>query len=221
MDGVSSWWDYVSDNRDDIIEATIDHAQLVLTSMFWAFIIAVGLGILTYRVKPLRAPMLSIASIFLTIPSLALFAIFIPVSFIGLGDRGPIIALTMYSIMPILRNTLTGLEEVDSAIVESARGMGMSELQRLRRVEMPLAWPVIVAGVRVSTLLNMGIAAIAALVGGTGLGIYIRDGLTRYPNPTSLERTWTGVVFIVVLALVFDLIFALIQRLTTSKGIRR
>ncbi|MEZ5239390.1 MAG: ABC transporter permease subunit [Microthrixaceae bacterium] len=98
--------------------------------------------------------------------------------------------------------------------------MGLSGLQRLRIVELPLAWPVIITGVRISTLLNTGIAAIAVLVGGDGLGVFINDGLNRYPLPTSVERTWTGIVFTVGLALLFDLAFSGINRLTTSKGIR-
>ena len=128
-----------------------------------------------------RTPVLGVAAIFLTIPSLALFAIFVPI--VGIGDRGPLLALFMYSLLPIIRNTVTGLEEVDRAVVESAKGMGLSAVQRLVRVELPLAWPVILTGIRVATLLNTGIAAIAVLVGGSGLGTYIRDGLTRYPLP--------------------------------------
>jgi osmoprotectant transport system permease protein len=156
----------------------------------------------------------------LTIPSLALFAVFISVPGIGIGDRGPIIALTMYSILPILRNTVIGLEDVDRAVIESAKGMGLDARRRLLRIELPLAWPIILTGIRVATLLNIGIAAIAPLVGGTGLGRYINDGLQRFPDLTSVERMWTGVVFTILLALVADLFFTLLRRLTTSKGLR-
>jgi osmoprotectant transport system permease protein len=126
----------------------------------------------------------------------------------------------MYSILPILRNTVTGLEEVDQAVIESAKGMGLNKSQRLLRVELPLAWPVILTGVRVATLLVIGISAIAPLVGGTGLGRYINDGLQRFPDVTSVERMWTGVIFTILLALVADLFFTLLRRLTTSKGLR-
>jgi len=218
----TSFWRFMADNEGfgEIFRTTVDHAQLVLASMFWAVIIAIGLGILVNRVRALAGFVVSLSSVMLTIPSLAAFAILISVPFIGIGDRGPIIALTAYSILPILRNTVIGLEGVDRAVVESAKGMGLSPFQRLVRVEMPLAWPVILTGIRIATLLNVGIAAIAVLVGGSGWGQYINDGLTRYPNPGSVERMWVGVLWTIALALVFDLLFGIIRKLTTPKGLR-
>lgn len=218
----SSFWTFVVDDEGlgTILWNTWDHAQLVGTSMFFAIIVSTLLGILVHRVKALAGIVVGISSILLTIPSLALFSIFIPVSWIGIGDRGPLIALGLYSVLPILRNTVTGLDEVDAAVVESAKGMGFSAFQRLRRIELPLAWPVILTGIRVATLLNVGIAAIAVLVGGSGLGTYINDGLTRYPNPGSVERMWTGVVFTVALALALDFGFAILRKFTTPSGLR-
>ena len=218
----SNFWRFMADDEGfgDIASAAVEHAQLVLASMFWAVIIAIGLGILVNRVRALAGFVVGLSSVMLTIPSLAAFAILISVPFIGIGDRGPIIALTVYSILPVLRNTVTGLEGVDRAVVEAAKGMGLSPLQRLVKVEMPLAWPVILTGIRIATLLNVGIAAIAVLVGGSGLGSYINDGLTRYPNPGSVERMWVGVVWTIGLALVFDLLFGIIRKLTTAKGLR-
>jgi osmoprotectant transport system permease protein len=218
----SSWWTWMSDAEgwSPIFERVIEHVQLVAMSMLFAIVISVVLGVLTHRIRSLRGPILGFASIMLTIPSLALFAIFISVPAIGIGDRGPIIALTMYSILPILRNTIIGLEEVDRAVIESAKGMGLDARRRLLKIELPLAWPIILTGIRVATLLNIGIAAIAPLVGGTGLGRYINDGLQRFPDVTSVERMWTGVVFTIALALVADLFFTLVRRLTTSKGLR-
>jgi osmoprotectant transport system permease protein len=126
----------------------------------------------------------------------------------------------MYSLLPILRNTVTGLDEVNPAVVESARGMGMTPRQQLVRIRLPLAWPLIMAGVRVSSLLVVGIAAIAVLVGGDGLGTFLQLGLTRLGFPGSVESVWVGTVFIVLLGLVLDLGFATIQRFTTSRGLR-
>jgi osmoprotectant transport system permease protein len=221
-DAYSSWWSYVTDREGfgDIFANMVDHTQLVLFSVTCAVLIGVTTGIVVHRVPQARALALGVSSIMLTIPSLALFAVFIPIGFIGIGDRGPLIALTLYSLLPILRNTITGLEEVESAVVESAKGMGLSAPQRLIRIELPLAWPVILTGVRVATLLNIGIAAIAVLVGGTGLGSYVNDGLSRFPQPTSVERMWTGVIFTIVLALVFDLMFTFLRKLTTPRGVR-
>jgi osmoprotectant transport system permease protein len=222
-DAYQSWWSYMSDQEGwgEIFANTVDHAQLVLFSLSCATIIGIVLGVGIYRVKSLRPLVLSFFAVMLTVPSLALFAIFIPISFIGIGDRGPLIALTLYSILPILRNTVTGLEEVDNAVIETAKGMGLSAWQRLIRIELPLAWPVILTGIRVAALLNIGIAAIAKLVGGTGLGLYIDNGLNRFPGTTSVERMWTGVVFTILLALIFDLGFALVRRLTTPGRVSR
>ena len=218
MDGLTSWFEYVAKNSDDIFEAFLQHVQIVLVVIGLATVFSVTLGIIVQRNASARALALSIAGIFLTIPSLALFAIFIPI--LGIGNAPAMAALFLYAILPILRNTVTGLDEVDPAVVESARGMGMGSTQQLLRVKLPLAWPVIMAGIRVSSLMVVGIAAIAVLVGGDGLGSFIQGGLTRLGLPGSSESVWVGTVFIVLLGLVLDLVWALIQRLTTSPGLR-
>lgn len=218
MEGLTSFWEYVVDDWDDIFEAFIQHARLALIVVIAATIFSVLLGILVQRNATARAVSLAIAGIFLTIPSLALFAIFIPI--VGIGNPPAMMALFLYAILPILRNTVTGLDEVDPAVVESAKGMGLGTTQQLLRVKLPLAWPVIMAGVRVSSLLVVGIAAIAVLVGGDGLGTFIQGGLTRLGLPGSAESVWVGTIFTVILGLTLDLIFAFIQRLTTSPGLR-
>jgi osmoprotectant transport system permease protein len=222
FDGYASWWSWTteSEGMSNVFANMVDHLQLVAMSMLFATLISVVLGVIIHRIVALRGIVIGVAAVFLTIPSLALFAVFISVPGIGIGDRGPIIALTMYSILPILRNTITGLADVDRAVIESARGMGLNATQRLLKIELPLAWPIILTGIRVATLLNIGIAAIAPLVGGTGLGGYIRDGLQRFPDVTSVERVWTGVIFTVILALVADALIAVIRRLTTSRGLQ-
>ena len=139
---------------------------------------------------------------------------------VGLGFWGPFIAMTMYALLPITRNTVTGLMDVSPAVLESARGMGLSSRQRLTGVQLQLAWPVIITGVRVSALLTTGIAAIATLVAGGGLGDFIKSGLARLGTPNSLESVWTGTIFIVLLALIVDAAFVLIRRATISPGIR-
>lgn len=218
MEGISSWWEYINRDPDQLWQNTFDHLSLVLQVMAVATVVAVSAGIIGYKVRALRGPLISTANIFLTIPSLALFAIFIP--FVGLGFAPSFLALLLYALLPILRNTIAGLESVDPAVIESAKGVGLNPVQRLLRIELPLAWPVIITGIRVATLLATGIAAIAVLVGGPGLGRYIQDGLNRYPLPTSVERMWTGIVFTVALALALDLCYALLRRFTTPAGIR-
>ena len=183
-----------------------------------ATVTSVLLGVVIQRRPVARAVVLALSGIVLTIPSLALFALFIPV--VGIGNPPAMLALYLYALMPVLRNTVTGLDSVSPAVVESAKGMGMGTMQQLLRVRLPLAWPVIMAGVRISSLMTVGIAAIAILVGGDGLGTYIQGGLTRFGLPNSENSVWVGVVFTVLLGLVLDIAFATFQRFTTPRGLR-
>lgn len=218
MEGFTSLIDFMGNRTDQILEYTLEHLRYVVLVFLVGTTIAVGVGIYV-RHRPLaRELTLGVASVFLTLPSLALFVIFIPI--VGIGFWPPFIALTMYSLLPILRNTVTGLNGVDRAVLESAKGMGMGSRQRLWRIELPLAWPVIITGIRVSVLLITGIAAIATLVGGGGLGRFINSGLGRLGLPNSLESVWTGTILIILLALILDSFFLLIRRASTSAGIR-
>ncbi len=192
--------------------------MVVAISLAIAIVIGVSLGVLVYRRERAANIALGVTSTFLTIPSFALFGLFIPI--FGLGYTPAVVALVMYALLPILRNTVTGLRSVDPAISESAQGMGMNYWQRLLRVDMPLAWPVIIAGVRVSTMLLMGIAAIAAVVNGPGLGEDIFAGLARIGSVNALNLVLGGILGIIVLALLFDTFFNLLGKLTTSRGIR-
>lgn len=218
MDGVSSLIDFIISRWDEILVATQEHTWYVIATLLTATAISVSIGIwVRHRPFP-REIALGIASVFLTLPSLALFVIFIPLT--GLGFMPAYIALTMYAILPILRNTVTGLNGVSPAVLESAKGMGLSSVQRLWKIELPLAWPVIITGVRVSTLLTTGIAAIAVLVGGGGLGSFILSGLRRLGLPNSFESMWAGTLLVILLALILDAFFILIRRATTSPGLR-
>lgn len=218
MDNIADWFAYVNLNLEFILEETVNHARIVLIVIAAATVTSVLLGTVIQRRPVARAVVLALSGIVLTIPSLALFALFIPV--VGIGNPPAMLALYLYALMPILRNTVTGLDSVSPAVVESAKGMGMSTTQQLLRVRLPLAWPVIMAGVRISTLMTVGIAAIAILVGGDGLGSYIQGGLTRFGLPNSENSVWAGVVFTVLLGLVLDIAFAIFQRFTTPRGLR-
>lgn len=209
--------EYLASRWDDLLELSIEHAQVVLVSLLIATVIGVSLGVLTYRRPAAAQVVLAIASTILTIPSFALFGLLIPV--MGLGYKPTVVALSSYALLSILRNTITGLQSVDPAITESAKGMGMSNLQQLVRIEVPIAWPVIIAGIRVSALLILGIAAIAAYVNGPGLGGDIFSGLSRIGGANSLNLVLGGFLGIIVLALVFEALFAVLGRLTTSKGL--
>lgn len=212
--------DYLANpsTRETLVEQAIEHVFLTAIPILLAVIIGLALGITAHRVPVLRTPITSIASTFLTIPSLALFALLIPI--VGIGAQPAIVALTMYALLPIVRNTVSGLYSVDQSVVESAKGMGMTPTRRLLRIELPNAWPVMLAGVRVATLLTIGIAAIAAVVGGPGLGQEIFRGIGRIPGPGSLESLLGGTLGVVTLALLFDLAYLAIGRLTIPRGLR-
>ena len=212
-----SLFEYVASRWDSLLIDAIAHAQLVLASLAIATIIGVTLGILTYRRPPAAQGVLAVASIALTIPSFALFGLMIPI--LGLGLLPSVVALTVYAILSILRNTITGLQGVDPAITESAKGMGLSNLQQLMRIELPLAWPVIVAGVRTSALLILGIGAIAAYVNGPGLGGEIFSGLNRIGGANATNSILAGTLGVIVLALLFEVFFTVFTKLTTSRGI--
>jgi osmoprotectant transport system permease protein len=215
---VSKFLDYLSFRKEHLIELTIEHAQVVLISLAIAMVIAVGLGVATYRRERSATIVLAICGAFLTIPSFALLAMFIPI--FGLGYEPTIVALVMYALLPIVRNTVTGLRSVNPAVTESARGMGMGATRRLLRIELPLAWPVILTGIRVSALLLIGIAAIAAAVNGPGLGEDIFSGLARIGSATAINLVLGGVLGVIVLALIFDVFFMALGKVTTSRGIR-
>ena len=213
-----NFFEYLAFSWDHILELAAAHALVVAISLAIDVVIGVSLGVAVYRKERAANVALAITSAFLTIPSFALFGLFIPI--FGLGYPPTVVGLVMYGLLPILRNTVAGLRSVDPSIVESAQGMGMSAQERLWRIELPLAWPVIIAGVRVSTMLLMGIAAVAAVVNGPGLGEDIFSGLARIGSATALNLVLDGVLGIIVLALLFDTFFNVLGKLTTSRGIR-
>lgn len=213
-----SFWDFLSYRREVLIFEGYQHASLVAQCIVVAALIAVVLASMVYRNERAVYLATAVSAIGLTIPSFALLGLLI-VPF-GLGVLPTVVALVFYSILPILRNAVVGLAGVDSAVVESARGMGMSRLRALVRIELPLAWPVILAGVRISTQMAMGIAAIAAYVQGPGLGAGIFSGLSRLGGANALNQALAGTLGIVLLALVFDAVLVLIGRMTISRGIR-
>lgn len=183
-----------------------------------AVIIGVALGIVTYSRDTLASIATSTTAAFLTIPSIALLGVLIGP--FGLGTVPVVIALVIYALLPITRNTIVGLQAVSPAIIEAGRGMGLGRARLLWQVRMPLAWPVILSGIRVSTQIIIGIAAIGAYVRGPGLGNQIFAGLGRFGAANSLNQVLVGTLGIMVLALLFDLAFAAVGRLTTSRGIR-
>ena len=193
----------------EILQHSLEHLFLVGVAIAIAIIIGIPLGNLITRQKQLRQPILGIANILQTIPSLALFGLLIPVPVIGgIGVIPAIVALTLYSFLPIIRNTYTGITGVDPAIREAGRGMGMTDRQLLLQVEIPLAMGVILAGVRVATVISIGIATIAAAIGAGGLGVFIFRGIAVVNNQLILA----GAVPAAVIALVADLLIGWLEK---------
>ncbi len=204
--------------RHQLLTDSYLHVSAVVQSVVLGALVAVAIGVLVYR-SPLGSSVATAAaSTILTIPSFALLGLLIPL--LGLGVAPTITAMVLYALLPILRNTIVGLAAVDPAITDAARGVGMNRLRVLARVELPLAWPAILTGIRISTQMLMGILAIAAYAKGPGLGNLILTGLTRLGTPNAVPQALTGTVLIVVLALTLDGLLLLLGRITTSKGIR-
>jgi osmoprotectant transport system permease protein len=178
---------FFTQNHTEVLELTAEHLWLVGASIVLAVLVGIPLGILITRWPMLKKPVLGGANIIQTIPSLALFGFLLPAPWIGArADRLAILALTLYALLPLIRNTYTGIQGVDRAVVEAGRGMGMTDRQLLWQVEIPLALGVIIAGVRVATVISIGLATIAAAIGAGGLGEYIFRGLAMVNNQVIL-----------------------------------
>ena len=180
-------WQFMLQNHTEVLELTLEHLWLVGISTLLAVLIGIPLGILITRWPALNKPVLGGANIIQTIPSLALFGFLLPAPWIGArADRLAILALALYALLPLIRNTYVGIKGVDRSVVEAGRGMGLTDRQLLFQVELPLALGVIIAGVRVATVISVGLATIAAAIGAGGLGEYIFRGLAMVNNQVIL-----------------------------------
>ena len=202
-------WTFFLEHRAEILEATADHLTLVVIAMAFAVAVGVPLGMLIVHRPALRNLALGLASIFQTIPSLALFGFLIPIPFIGgIGRRTAIVALVLYALLPILRNTYVGLTGIDPAVLEAAEAMGMTQSQILWRVRLPLARAVILAGIRTATIITIGVATIAAAIGAGGLGTFIFRGVAMVSDAVILA----GAIPAALLAIAADFLLGLLER---------
>src|ERR1700737_2701169 len=205
---------FLSQNRAEVLELTAEHLWLVGASITLAVLIGIPLGILITRLPILRKPVLGGANIIQTIPSLALFGFLLPAPWIGArADRLAILALTLYALLPLIRNTYTGIKGVDRAVVEAGRGMGMTDGQPLWQVELPLALGVIIAGVRVAAVISIGLATIAAAIGAGGLGEYIFRGLAMVNNQVILA----GAIHAATLAILADVSLGWLEKRLSAR----
>ena len=213
-----SFVEYVVANVDRLLELSLEHLVVVLMGLGIGTVVGLAVGVAVYERPRARAAALNVCGIILTIPSLAMYALLL--ALLGtIGTVPVVVALALYSLLPIVRNTVTGLSGVDAAVVESARGVGMGRWRRLVSIELPLAWPVLLAGVRVSAVLLVGVAALGTIIGGPGLGELIFSGLRVITSPNAVNLALMGTLGVVAIGMLLDGVLLAVTRLTTSKGL--
>nr|WP_260288034.1 ABC transporter permease [Peribacillus sp. BBB004] len=206
--------DFLQMNWQELVYKAWEHLYISLIAVFLGIIVAVPLGIMLTRMKRTSSIIIGMANIMQTLPSLAVLAFFIP--FLGVGKTPAIIALFFYSVLPILRNTYTGIKGVNENLLESGRGIGMTSWERIRLVEFPLALSVIMAGIRTASVYLIGWATLASFIGGGGLGDYIFIGLNLYQT----EYIIAGAVPVIIMAILVDYVFSIIERKVVPKGLK-
>ncbi|MDW6062174.1 ABC transporter permease [Streptomyces sp. FXJ1.4098] len=202
-------WDWFPDHRDDLVRLTVDHLSTAIPSVLFGLLIALPLAVIAHRVRPLRGLLLGLSNVLFTIPSIAIFVLLLPVT--GLTRTTAITGLTIYTLVVLLRNTVEGLDSVPTKVREASKAMGTRPLRTLLTVELPLAFPVIMAGVRVATVMAISLVSVASYIGYGGLGQLFTDGFQRnYPTPVV-----AGVALSLLLALVADAVLVTVQWLCT------
>lgn len=202
-------WTFLVQNRADVADLTLEHLGMVGISTLIAVAIGIPLGILITRKPLLRNPVIAAANIVQTIPSLALFGFLLPAPWIGeRAGRLAVLALTLYALLPLIRNTYAGINGVDRAVIEAARGMGLTDWQLLVKVQLPLASSVILAGIRVAVVISIGLATIAAAIGAGGLGELIFRGLAMVNNSVILA----GAIPAALMALAADVLLGWLEK---------
>lgn len=209
-----SFYEFFYYRIDELIAQLMKHMQITGMAVAMAILIGVPLGIFITRKRDIANLVINIANIFQTLPSLALFGLIIP--FLGIGVVPAVFVLFLYALLPIIKNTYIGITNVDPAAIEAGTGMGMTQNQILTMIEIPLALPVIMGGIRVSTVINIGTATIAALIGAGGLGEFIFRGLSMNNNNLILM----GAIPAAALAIIVDFIFGKIEKALIPKGIQ-
>jgi osmoprotectant transport system permease protein len=203
------YWPWVQDHTEEIRQALVEHIQLTVLAVFFGLVIALPLALLSVRYRRLYGPVIAVTGVLYTIPSLALFALLLPLT--GLTRTTALIPLTAYTLLILVRNIVTGLDGVPPDVQEAARAMGYSRSRQILRVDLPLALPAIIAGIRIATVTTIGLVAITALIGQGGLGALMYDGLQReFRTPLTV-----GIVLSLALAVVADLLLVFAQRLAT------
>jgi osmoprotectant transport system permease protein len=207
---------FIGENNARITEYTWNHFSLVLTVLAFSLALWVFVGILISKFEKAAGAVMGISSILFCIPSISLFGLFITVPFLGLGRRSAALALILYAMMPLVRNTYRGIKSVDKYVLESGRGMGMTPGQLLWQVQIPLAWPIVFAGIRVTAVMITGIATVATFIGERNLGRLIHHGLTR----SNSQMIVAGALLVSLVALLLDFLMGLLEKKMTPPGVK-
>lgn len=211
---MNTMYEFLQTNWEEILYKAWEHLYISLTAVLFGILVAVPLGILLSRMKKGAPLIIGVANIIQTLPSLAVLAFFIPL--LGVGKTPAIVALFFYSVLPILRNTYTGIQSVNPNLLESGRGIGMTAWERMFLVKFPLALPIIMAGIRTASVYLIGWATLASFIGGGGLGDYIFIGLNLYQT----EYIIAGAIPVIIMAILVDLVFSAIEKKVVPKGMK-
>ncbi len=209
--------DFIIRRSERVVEYTANHFSLVITVMFFSLILWISVGLLISRYEKLANTAFGIGNILFVIPSISLFGIFITIPMLGLGRTSAALALILYAMMPMVRNVYRGIKSVEWPIIEAGRGMGMSPKQILFQIQIPIAWPIIFAGIRVTTVMITGIATVATFIGERNLGRFIHHGIAR----ESADMIIAGAVLVSVIAILLDYILGKVEYKITSPGLRK
>ena len=208
-------WSWVSGHTGELTDLTLSHLQAALTAVFFGILLSVPLAVIAHRIRPLRGFLLGVSNVLFTIPSIAIFVLLLPVS--GLTRTTTVIGLTVYTLVFLLRNTVEGLDSVPAKTKEAAKAMGARPLRTLLTVELPLALPVIMAGIRIATVMSISLVSVATYIGDGGLGQLFTDGFQRnFPTPVIV-----GVVLTILLAVIADALLVTVQYALTPWTRRR
>ncbi len=211
-----SVFSFILHNSSRILEYTANHFALVLTVMALALVLWFSLGVLISRHEKLAGTVLGLSSLLFCIPSISLFGLFMTVPQLGLGRRSAVLALFLYAMMPLVRNVYRGIKSVDPRVVEAGQGMGLSSWQLLWQVQIPMAWPVIFAGIRITVVMITGIATVATFIGERNLGRLIHHGITR----SNSDMILAGALIVSAVALTLDILMGALEKKLVSPGLR-
>ncbi len=207
---------FILDNFYRIMEYTWNHFTLVLTVMLLSLLLWFSVGVIISRYNRLAGPVLGLGNLLFCLPSISLFGLFMTIPLLGLGRRSAVLALLLYAMMPLVRNVYQGIKSVDPRVVEAGRGMGLSPWQLLWQIQVPMAWPVIFAGIRITVVLITGMATVATFIGERNLGRLIHHGITRSHS----EMILAGALIVSVVALVLDQFMGRLEKKLVSPGLR-